>query len=482
MAKRERVLILVLLEVIFLISCNLSTTKELFSCDAAALINAIEAANTSVNQSNIILMPDCVYNLNTVNNYYKEVPGATSRNGLPPISTPITIEGNNAIIQRQIGSGLPEFRIFYVSNYGTLTLNDLSILQGYADKGAGIFSNGIGLTLNNVQVENNTAESQGGGIYNNECTLAINNSSISDNQSQTGGGIYSFNARVMIDGDSMLNNNQVSGYGGAISSDRSAVTILGGQLSDNQAETHGGAIYMTTTFGLSTLTLEDVLFERNTSNGRGGAISLMKTSFTITGSTFYDNQALGINSYSGMGGAININSGDGTISAGSIFDGNYSGGSGGAIKINQDYGGSITIQDTTIQNNTAEGDVGGIMNTDGKFSIIDSTITGNSALTESCGGLALGAEELTIRGSMILNNSAALSGGGACVSGSLVNIWASTFQGNQSGSLGGGLSSGGGGISTIGGGSVFDSNTAEGGGGGIFKFGYTDLGRQHGYQ
>ena len=49
-------------------------------------------------------------------------------NGLPAISSQITIQGNGATIQRS--GGAPKFRIFGVYSGGDLTLKDLTVTNG----------------------------------------------------------------------------------------------------------------------------------------------------------------------------------------------------------------------------------------------------------------------------------------------------------------------------------------------------------------
>ncbi|MDQ2996607.1 MAG: hypothetical protein M3R61_06070, partial [Chloroflexota bacterium] len=72
------------------------------SCgDSAGLINAIQSANAAAGADTITLPAGCIYPLTGVNN---SVDGA---NGLPDITTDITIEGNGATITRD--SEAPSF-------------------------------------------------------------------------------------------------------------------------------------------------------------------------------------------------------------------------------------------------------------------------------------------------------------------------------------------------------------------------------------
>ena len=69
-------------------------------------------------------------------------------NGLPVVSSEITIEGNGATIESGIPGG---FRILDVNNLGNLTLNDVTITGGGTDNynSGGLVNLGGNVTINN---------------------------------------------------------------------------------------------------------------------------------------------------------------------------------------------------------------------------------------------------------------------------------------------------------------------------------------------
>ena len=162
--------------------------------DVAQLINAINTANSNGEADEINLNVDnqinCVYPLTAADN---TTDGA---NGLPSITSPITINGNQSAIRRQDGSEL--FRIVYVASTGNLTLRQLSVENGSNNSrkpgegwwyGGGIFNVGK-LTVEKSKIFRNTAISFGGGIYN-RGELTLKRSIISGNTTGwKGGGIY----------------------------------------------------------------------------------------------------------------------------------------------------------------------------------------------------------------------------------------------------------------------------------------------------
>ena len=114
----------ILCGMLFLGGCDGSMGDEIVvGCNNIELIDAIDDANADPNHTTIQLNGDCVYTLTQVNNTQN---GA---NGLPLITTPITIVGNDAQIIRSDTQGTPEFRIFYILG-GELTLSNLSVENG----------------------------------------------------------------------------------------------------------------------------------------------------------------------------------------------------------------------------------------------------------------------------------------------------------------------------------------------------------------
>ncbi len=113
-----------------------SATIRVPCTGGSPLVAAINGANTG-GPGTIILRHGCTYTLNAPDNYWY------GPNGLPPIASAITIEGNGATIAREAGS--PPFRFFYVGadpanpntfgytspGAGSLTLHNLTLTGGW---------------------------------------------------------------------------------------------------------------------------------------------------------------------------------------------------------------------------------------------------------------------------------------------------------------------------------------------------------------
>jgi hypothetical protein len=164
------------------------------NCD---LIDAITAANNDgfaggcaagSGADTIVLPPNSIHTLTEVNN----TPGEP--NGLPTITSTITIEGNGSTITRDPGA--PEFRILEVRSGGNLTLQQTTVSGGRTiqfQDGGGMANDGV-LSLVNSNVINNYSPRGGGGLHNDfSATLSLTNSTVSGNLSADGGGIFNRN-------------------------------------------------------------------------------------------------------------------------------------------------------------------------------------------------------------------------------------------------------------------------------------------------
>ena len=286
----------------------------------------------------------------------------TLRAELPAITSDITIEGNDYTI-----SGNNRYRIFY-NDGGALTINDLTMIQGYVE------GDGSGF---------------GGAIYNKDGTLTISGSSFSDNLAEYDGGAIYNDGELSIS-DSNFSGNLADEDGSAIYNLEGMLSISDSTFSRNSDNSTGSAIFTDGELSISSSTF---------SHNVGRAI-LNAGELSITNSNFNDNSAASVGGaiYNKHGGELSIS--DSTFSHNSAS-------SGGAIE----SGGELSISDSTFSHNSAWD--GGAIYTDGELSIVNSTFSGNSA--EYLGGGAIknsGWGELSIINSTFSGNSAE-GGGGA---------------------------------------------------------------------
>jgi CSLREA domain-containing protein len=279
------------------------------------------------------------------------------------ISKNLIIDGPGAtsLIVERIAVGAPVSRVFNVDS-GTVTISDIAIRQGfYGGTGAGI--NNLGkLTLNRCTVTNNRSRAaDGGGIFNgdtltlNDCTLT-NNRAATDTNSGSGGGIQ--NEGTLTLNNCSLNTNQAPNGGGGISN-KGTLNVNGCTFFNNLAQAGAGIENRAN----ATITYSTFSSNIATTSS-GGAISSSRvnggtTQLVVDGCVFKNNEADGL---APSGGAIatgaNSASSTATISN-SLFQSNSADSQGGAISnfSNTTFGGNstatVSVTNCTFSQNTA---------------------------------------------------------------------------------------------------------------------------------
>ena len=197
---------------------------------------------------------------------------------------------NKAIILSGAGetiSGSGVSRIFSVAQGAVLTLEKLNLINGVAESGGAIFSNGD-LFITDCVFENNKAngeEGQGGAI----CAyskLNIIGSEFRDNEAVDGGAIFFQDGSLDILSSVFSHNLAV--YGGAISIFDADAIIDSTQFIENGkivSTTWGGAIYMEN----AAVEIDAVEFDGNQAQ-KGGAIYAEGDELSVKDSEFADNK------------------------------------------------------------------------------------------------------------------------------------------------------------------------------------------------
>ena len=168
-----------------------------------------------------------------------------------PENARVTLNGNGHIINRNLLElDNPEYggEVIYISSGANVIINDVTIKGGYSNDGAGgIHINGATVTLNNVNVVNNSARGDdGAGIaVHNHGTLVMNGGSMSNNSQRHNGTalISGFPYGTLYVCDSIATLNKVT---------------MDGNYTD-WIESEGTAIYATD----STVTLKECVISNN---------------------------------------------------------------------------------------------------------------------------------------------------------------------------------------------------------------------------
>ncbi len=239
---------------------------------------------------------------------------------LPDLSSNIVLQGPGAdmlTVERSPADGVPNFRIFRVTEGVTVTIADLTIANGKTEGAGGGINNSGTLMVSNAIFSGNSADSpwrglvgdhtKGGGIYN-SAVLTVRNSIFRGNMAgASGAGIY--NSGTLTISDSTLTGNFAgsfgaygSGAGGAIYSS-GLLTVANSTLSGNQA-VQGGGIFLGGTAAEAVTITNSTLSGNRAQDSGAGLFIQSEYPVTIRNSTITGNTVKGYDDSSNLGGGI----------------------------------------------------------------------------------------------------------------------------------------------------------------------------------
>ena len=365
-------------------------------------------------------------------------------------------------------------RIFSIGEGFTVTLTNATLINGKADKGGAIYNDGS-LTLSDVKLSDNAADSYGGAVFNNG-HLVVSDSVFDSNDivnrgsasvDYGGAAIYNWYDGVLtVSGSNFTNNIKNYKNGdclvGAIATIGNA-TVSGSNFVNNSGR-WGGAISATGAElrkNSSTLTVSNTIFRDNAAL-YAGAVYIWGSNYNIADCVFDNNTAFGkgnMTPNNNNGGALVVSQVSkfnepitGTIS-GSKFTNNKAQ-YGGAAYFNKGF---VTITDSVFENNiaTAEGGAVGFSRASVKdlvVSINNSSFVGNKA---PVAGAIFTNVDSKITNSNFTKNTASKGGAVLNENGAKLTVDNSTFKDNAADSYGGAVLNNGELIVTN---SVFDAN------------------------
>ncbi|GAP17207.1 glycoside hydrolase family 78 protein [Levilinea saccharolytica] len=189
--------------------------------------------------------------------------------GISTLLDGFTITGGNAVGAHPTGSGGG----VYLDN-ASLTLQNLVIRGNWANTGGGLYSgNNSGPTLNHVTFEDNYAQNAGGGMYTiwGGSTGLYNVLFYMNQTSGDGGGLYSEITTIQLQNVTFQANvsdveqNNI-GSGGGMYSKKNYSTLSGVTFYGNQSNANGGGLYLST----ANIAMENVTLVQNRAVGSGG--------------------------------------------------------------------------------------------------------------------------------------------------------------------------------------------------------------------
>jgi predicted outer membrane repeat protein len=406
---------------ISILACDLpwETTDLSVSCDTADLIDAINTANASSDAYTLHLAADCTYVLSSVNNQT----GGSGGNGLPAVTGSIEIQGYNATIRRDLDASTPEFRFFFITEDGWLSLKRLTLTHGRGQSGGAIYVDGGYLFVYSSSFIDNDAlfQGYGGAIFNDGKMEIVRDSLFEDNRAMIGGAIA---IGLMMDEDqsiedcTFVENNGSWGGGAVYRNGGRGEVLLKGSIFQGNSSNRGGAVYIGDK--LLILTIEDSEFIQNGGGTTCGAVLSEDGTIDVEGSTFEGNEAFNGGALCSWGGDLSVKQSTffqntaptkgGAISGGgelhiedSTFSENSTGGDGGGLC----SWGHLIVENSTFDGNVAEGEGGGVHHSpgilDSPIEITNSTISSNQA--HIGGGVLVGGPATLTHCTIVLNEA-----------------------------------------------------------------------------
>ena len=399
---------------------NLTVVDSTFTNNSKDTIYNFRVANldlgikTFADLQNAIGLVRCTLTLNQ-NIAMTDDEAANFKDGVA-INKNIRIDGKGHTIDaRDLG------RIFSIGEGFTVTLTNATLINGKADNGGAIYNDGS-LTLSDVKLSDNAADSYGGAVFNNG-HLVVGNSVFDSNDivnrgsasvDYGGAAIYNWYDGVLTVSGSNFTNN-IKNYKNGDRLVGAIATIGDATISDsyfvNNTGRWGGAIstagYLLAGDDVNTLTVSGSTFKEN-GGLYGAGIFVWGSDFTVSDCVFDKNTASGkgnMTPNNNNGAAIEVtdtNKAIAGIITGSKFTNNKAQ-YGGAIDICE---GNIKITDSIFVNNSADVEGGAIdintVNGNPEVSISGSKFINNSA---SYGGAIVNVKDLTVRNTEFVNNT-----------------------------------------------------------------------------
>ncbi|MHA2675518.1 MAG: choice-of-anchor Q domain-containing protein [bacterium JZ-2024 1] len=257
-----------------------------------------------------------------------------------------------------------------------VNISGITVMNGNAPYGAGIY-NGGNLTLLDMVVRNNATvqNGDGGGLFN-AGSAVITGVFFESNQADgRGGGIFNEGFQTLEVRKSRLSQNLANGGGGAIFNEDGTLTVTESILSSNSALNGNGGAIDNFGSGARATIIGSRLDNNSANNGSGGAIdngSVEGAGMTIATTTIAANSAL-------KGGGIS-NTGD------------------------------LRMETSTLSENASRIDGGGVYNT-GFLEVLNSTISGNASQTTDSGGGLYNTGFATLSFTTVTGNSGNPGGG-----------------------------------------------------------------------
>ncbi|HEX7379036.1 MAG TPA: choice-of-anchor Q domain-containing protein, partial [Pirellulales bacterium] len=248
-------------------------------------------------------------------------------------------------------------RLFQVDSAATVSMSGLTLTGGQTTGASGtgdggaIWNNGGNLTLSEMTLTHNTANSARGGAVCSSGAFSATGCTFSNNSAVNGGALENIMlATATVDDSSFTGNSAL--YGGGIYN-FGQITINDSTLQGNSTSgPDGNGLYdgggLDNDGGTANVTAST--FVDNSARGTGGGIEAHGGSVTVTNSTFSGNSAT-----ASGGGMLLVYTGGTAWVNSSTFSNNSAASGGGLVVSIEQFGGHVAVANTIVAGNTATG-------------------------------------------------------------------------------------------------------------------------------
>ena len=318
---------------------------------------------------------------------------------------------------------------FYIHTNNTLTLTctENRFQSNSASVGGAIVlntNNMLSLTKNTFQ--KHSANHTGGALY----VQASNSLTLTENTFQSNSASYSGavgirkNNTLTLTENIFQNNLAYNAAGGGLTVDTdNTIVLIGNKFQNNLANKAGGGIFVDTN---NTIVLTGNTFQNNSANIAGGALRIDTYNVvTLFGNTFQNNFALeggGISARMHMNNILRITQ--------CMFQSNTANDIGGAVSVNKI---TLILENNTFQNNLSNGGGGALYVQKSNVVLTENIFQNNSADYTSGGVLYIGINStLTIMKNTFQDNYAYISGGSlSSYANNTITLTENTFLNNS---------------------------------------------------
>lgn len=245
---------------------NVNTTLDSSTDNTlCTLRDAIDSANTNTSPATSGCTAGDALSADTINLPTGTI---TLASALSQITSNVDIVGAGQTLTAIDGAG--NHRILYFSN-ATVSISDVTLSNGSASAGGGIFSKSSTVAINNATLSGNNGDSAigyGGGMYARSSTVTITNSTVADNTTgYYGGGVYSALGAITIANSTFSGNRSTNYDGGGLHVSNSVTTITNSTFSNNRSHSSGGGIHFR---GNAAITISNSTLSGNSGDDGGG--------------------------------------------------------------------------------------------------------------------------------------------------------------------------------------------------------------------